>query len=257
MIKFGPSGLGGAKEAINNLKKFHKAGLKACEVAFTYSVYLNKEQAKEIGSKAKELGIQLTIHAQYWINLNSLEKTKVEASMKRILKCCEIGHYLGAKYVVFHAAFYQKKEPKEVYEIVKKRIIEMQKIIKKNNWKIKLAPETTGKKSQFGSLTELLQLVKDTSCFLCIDFAHLEARDQKINYDEIVAKLKQSGIKNFHCHFSGIEYGLKGERRHKLTTESEWRELLKNLKKSGLNFTIVNESPDPFGDALKGLKILS
>jgi sugar phosphate isomerase/epimerase len=66
-------------EAISNLEKYKSLGLKACEIAFTYGIYIKtKEDALRIGEKAKELGIRLSIHAPYYVNLNSAEKLKVE-----------------------------------------------------------------------------------------------------------------------------------------------------------------------------------
>ncbi|MDP3758610.1 MAG: endonuclease IV, partial [Candidatus Daviesbacteria bacterium] len=85
-IKFGPAGLGSVADAEKVLEQYKKLGFKICEIAFTYSAYIkDKKDAKRIGEKAKELGIELTIHAPYFINLNSSEKEKVEASKKRIL----------------------------------------------------------------------------------------------------------------------------------------------------------------------------
>src|SRR3989338_2594589 len=106
-IKFGPAGLGPVATAEKVLESYSKLGLKACEIAFTYSVYIkNKEDALRIGKKAKELGISLSIHAPYFVNLNSDEPAKVEATKKRILDCCETGELLGAKTVVFHPGYY-------------------------------------------------------------------------------------------------------------------------------------------------------
>ena len=105
-IRFGPAGLGPVKEAIRNLENYHKLGLTSCEIAFTYSVYIKPQETKEIAKKAKELNIDLTIHAPYFVNLNSSEKEKIEATKKRILNCCEIGEQLGAKLVVFHPGYY-------------------------------------------------------------------------------------------------------------------------------------------------------
>ena len=85
-IRFGPAGIGPVKDAISNLEEYHRLGLKACEVEFSYGAYIKKkEDAEKIGERAKELGIKLSIHAQYWINLNSEEKDKVEKSKERIL----------------------------------------------------------------------------------------------------------------------------------------------------------------------------
>ena len=39
-INLGPTGLGSVKEAIARLEEYAKLGLTACEIAFTYGVYI-------------------------------------------------------------------------------------------------------------------------------------------------------------------------------------------------------------------------
>ena len=251
MIKFGPAGLGPVANAEKVLEQYKKLGFKICEIAFTYSVYIKPEDAKRIGKKAKELGIDLSIHAPYFINLNSLEKEKVEASKKRILKCCEIGEELGVKRVVFHPGYYGKMSKEETYENIKNQIKEILNYIKKNNWKIKISPETMGKVNVFGSPEEISQLVKETGCDFCIDFAHILAREKKVDYGKIEKLFPQ---KEWHCHFSGIVYGEKGEKHHRETMREEWITLLKNLPKDK-EIVIINESPSMIEDSLEGLRI--
>ncbi len=246
MIRLGPSGIGNGFDVLMYLKKI---GLNAAEIDFTYQVYLNKENAIKISELAKKLDIKLSVHGQYYVNLASKEKVKVEASKKRILKALEIGHYLNSKYIVFHPGFYQGRDKEKVYELIKKEVIEIQEIIKKNKWNVKLALETTGKKSSFGSLNELLKLRKETNCSICVDFAHLLAREGKRNYEEIFDSLK--GIKEIHSHFSGIMYSEKGEKHHAMTKIEEIKELSKEIIKRKLDITIINESPDPVKDSLK------
>ena len=254
MIRFGPAGLGGVKEAVSNLEHFAKLGLKACEIAFTYGIYIhNEKDAEIIGEAAKKWGIELSIHAPYWINLNSSEKRKIEESKKRILDCCKIGEQLGCSYVVFHPGFYGKMNPEETYENIKKAIIELESEIKKNKWKIKLAPETTGKINVFGKEEEILKLIKDTGCFFTIDFAHLWARSLgKMSYKEMYDKVKS--FDELHCHFSGIEFTDKGEKNHKITPESQLKELIAALPRNK-DIVIINESPYPVQDSVKALKI--
>src|SRR3989344_6686262 len=145
-IRLGPAGLGRVKEAIGNLEKFNKLGLRACEIAFTYGVYIkDKEDALRIGDAAKRLGIQLSIHAPYWLNLNSKEKKKIQQSKERILRCCEVGSWLQAEIVVFHAGFYGKDDKETTYQNIKKTVLEIQDELRTRKWKIKLAPETIGK----------------------------------------------------------------------------------------------------------------
>lgn len=256
MIRFGPAGLGGAKEAVHSLEEYHKKGISACEIAFTYGVYLKEEDAVEIGKAAKSLGIKLSIHAPYWINLNSAERRKVEESRKRIIDCCKIGSLLGAYLVVFHPGYYGKMGKEETYQNIKREIINIVKEIKKRGWKINIAAETTGKVNVFGSVDEILRLVNETGCSFCIDFAHIRAREKLIDYRGILEKFKSHG--DIHIHFSGIEYGEKGEKRHIITPESEIKELLKNLQKNvskSKEITIINESPNPLGDSIKSIKM--
>ncbi len=251
-IRFGPAGLGSIKDAEKVLEEYHKLGLKACEVAFTYSIYIkNKEDAFRIGQKARELDISLSIHAPYWVNLNSAEKAKREATKKRILDCCEVGEWLGARTVVFHPGYYGENREKS-YEIIKEGVLELMKIKKEKGWKIEIAPETMGKINVFGSVEEISALVKETGCSFCIDFAHILAREKRVDYSKIE---KLFPWKMWHVHFSGIIYGEKGEKRHRETKKEEWRELLKNLPRDK-EIVIINESPAMIEDSVEGARIL-
>ncbi len=255
MIKFGPAGLGPVKEAISNLKEYYRLGLKACEISFTYGPYIkDKKEAQEIGRVAKRLGIELTIHAPYYINLNSKEKEKIEASKKRILKCCEVGNLLGVKRVIFHPGFYSGMESSEATRNIIKGIVEIQDIVKKNKWKIELCPEVMGKKNVFGSIDEISKLVEKTGCGFCIDFAHILARYDSYMFNEVMGAFPQ---KNWHCHFSGIDYGEKGEKNHKLVPLGEWKKILGFIKKLDVrkNVVIICESPSPVNDSLIGKKL--
>jgi deoxyribonuclease-4 len=128
-ILFGPAGSAGLgnEEGVKHTKEL---GLEAMEVEFTYGVRMSNSDAKKVGEIAKKLGIKLSVHAPYYINLASKEKAKIEASKKRILQSCERAHYLNASPVVFHAGFYQGREKEEVYNLIKKEIIDLQKTIK-------------------------------------------------------------------------------------------------------------------------------
>ncbi|MFA5953480.1 MAG: TIM barrel protein [Candidatus Pacearchaeota archaeon] len=252
-IKFGPAGLGSVKDAEKTLLFLKENGLEACEIAFTYGVYINKEEAEKISKIAKDLGISLSIHAPYWINLNSEEPEKIEKSKQRIVKCLEIGTYLNAKCVVFHAGFYGKKSKKETYENIKNEILKLQEIKKKNKYTPELAPETMGKINVFGSIEEIALLVKDTKCFACIDFAHILARSNGDYKFKETLRLFEN-LKELHIHFSGIDYGIKGEKNHKKTSDEELHKLISNLPKNK-NTVVINESPDMINDSINALKI--
>lgn len=254
-IKFGPAGLGPVRTAIETLEKYKSLGFEACEIAFTYGAYMKEPEAIEIGKAAKRLGIQLSIHAPYFVNLNSEEKVKVGASRARIEQSLKVGTFLGAKYVVFHPGYYGKMDKKETYNNIRDQILKLQDLRKEKNYTPELAPETMGKINVFGSIEEIAQLVRDTKCHACIDFAHIFARSGGDYRFKETLKLFES-LDELHIHFSGMIYGEKGERKHKSTENEEWKLLLENLPKNK-KIVIINESPTMIEDSVSGIEIYS
>lgn len=249
-IMLGPAGSNGnTLEGVEHVKKI---GLQAMEVEFTYGVKMSNELAKKIGESAKKLDIKLSVHAPYWINLSSQDSKKREQSKKRILMSVERAHFLNAKYVVFHPGYYEKRNPEQVYNIIAD---EIKDLIKRNKYKeVKLTCETTGKQGAFGTLNELLRLKKETGIEICVDFAHIYARNNgKIDYDEIFRHFKHE---HMHAHFSGIEYSAKGEKRHINMSKPDFKELAKEILKHNQDITIICESPVTWRDSLKQKEIL-
>lgn len=253
-IRIGPAGTGG--NSLEKLKELKELGLDAVEMEFVRGVNMSNDMAKKIGEENKKHRLVLSVHAPYYINLTSEDKEKAEASKKRILDSCERGHHMGARYIVFHAAYYGKLSPDECYQTVKKMVVEMNSVISRKKWNVVLCPETTGKASQFGDVDELVRLSRETGCGICIDFAHLEARYSKeYDYRDVVKKIKN--IKHKTAHFSGIEYTQKGERRHIPIDPGKTKKLLDALKKENVDITVIIEAPDTWGDAVRTKKILS
>ena len=258
-VLLGPAGSGGyAHSTLEGVQKLPGLGLQALEVEFVRGVGMGKRLAKSVGAEAKKQDISLSVHAPYYINLASKEPKKIEQSKKRILDSCERMHLMGGGPVVFHPSYFGGMDKKYVYKITKQAIVDMQKTIKKNKWKCRLATETTGKHSAFGSLDESIKLVNETGIDMCIDFAHLYARNNgSINYGEVFDKIKFLKLKHLHIHFSNIEFTAKGERRH-LTIENkepDFTPLAKEILDRKLKVTIISESPATWKDAQKMRRI--
>ena len=129
-------------------------------------------------------------------------------------------------------------------------------ILQEENNNIWIRPETTGKRSQWGTLDEIIEVSKEFSQVLpCIDFAHIHAReDGKFNtYDEFCYILEHLGnelgeiaLNNFHGHVAGIEYSAKGEKKHLIFEEADfnYKDLMKAFKKFDIKGAIVCESPN-------------
>lgn len=244
-----------------------KLGLGAMELEFVRSVNISKEKAPEVKKAAQENSIVLTCHAPYYINLNSLEKVKLKASIYRILKSARIANLCGAWSVCFHPGFYQKSTKEEAYKRVRDSIKEIIKILKKENNNIWIRPETTGKGSQFGNLDEILRLSQEFDNVMpCIDFAHFHARTNgKYNtygefseiLEKIEKKLGKKGLENMHIHITGIAYGEKGEKNHLNLKESDlkYKDLIKALKDFKVRGVAISESPNIEVDAILSKKI--
>ncbi len=263
-LLFGPAGVPlSAKDrsTVGGVKEVANLGLGCMEIEFVRGVRMSEKIAKEVQKVAKEKGVVLTVHAPYFINLNSSEKDKVKASIQRILDSAHIGAICGAKFVTFHAAYYGKDDPKDVYKRVKNALKEIVKIIKDKGWDIEIRPETTGKISQFGTVDELIKLAHEIDTKPCIDFAHIYARSlgefngyDKFNelIDKLEKELGKEFLKEMHIHLSGIEYGKSGETKHTPVKESnfKWKDVLKVLKEREICGVVISESPILEQDAL-------
>jgi deoxyribonuclease-4 len=259
-ILLGPAG-SPAKSTLEGLSAVKKLELQAMEVQFTHGVGMGLPLAKQIGEENRSIGISLSVHAPYYINLASEERKKIEESKKRILDSCERGHLMNAMKepmtIVFHSGYYGKRSKEETYDIIKNEIADMMKTIREKKWNVLLAPEIGGKHSAFGSLDELLSLVKELKCSVCIDLAHLYARNNgKIDYAEILDKVERARFKHYHFHFSGISYTEKGEKAHLLLGKPDFAGFAKELLKRKIDCTIISETPVTWKDSLKMKNIL-
>jgi len=228
-------------------------GLGCMEVEFVQGVKMSPEVAVLVGELAARKKIVLTAHGPYAINLNAVERQKVHMSKERILQTARIAGLFGARSITFHAAFYLKNTPAETYATVRKQLQEVMNTLRKEGNKVTISPEVTGKPSQFGTLEELLRLSTEIEGILpCIDFSHWHARTGKANsyrefsdiLDQVERKLGRRGLDNMHMHVSGIAYGKKGEIKHLMLPDSDFRyaELLKALKEHKAKGVVICES---------------
>jgi deoxyribonuclease IV len=247
---------------INGIKRIAELGLGCTELEFVYGVRMTDADADQVASTARKLKVKLTAHAPYYINLNAHEHDKLISSQDRLLQTTHVAALCGASDIVFHAAFYMKDNPAEVYPRVKKLLTGIITEIKRQNKYIWLRPELMGKLSQFGDLEEILNLCSEVEGLApCLDFAHLHSRTGKYNsyyefksvLSQIEKKLGRSALDNMHIHLSGISYSSSGgELMHLNLKESDFNytELLQALKEQDVKGSLICESPNLEEDAL-------
>jgi deoxyribonuclease-4 len=252
----------GTVAAIFNIRQL---GLDHLEIAWVQSVRVTDEACAEIRAAALRHGVSLSIHAPYYINLNSQTVELMLKSDERLLAAARKGFLAGARDIVFHPGSYHSQDPALVYERARTKLVEITGILRSEGVDVHVRPETMGKGAMFGSLEECVRLAADVPGVLpCIDWAHLHARrgDGSFNsYEEfagalelVKAELGEFGIANCHFHLSGIEYTAKGEKMHVPLNEADirYRDLLQAFLDYGVAGTAAVEAPLPFhvADAL-------
>lgn len=230
---------------------------------------MKKENAEKLGQNAEQHDIWLSLHGSYFINLIG-NKSVAEASKRRLLACATAAQWMKAHSIVFHPGFYAKRTPRKALDELVKAMNQVVETMKNEGIRAKLAPETTGRISQLGSLDEVLTICEEVDqTEPVIDWAHIHARTQgglknsgdfaKI-FDEIEKRLGTNAAKNLHCHFTRMEFSNKGEVRHHVLDETsygpEFRDFAHVIVESGLKPVIICESPLLDVDALTMQNIL-
>lgn len=247
--------------SISGIKRIRELGLDCMELEFVQGVRMGEKGAKNVLETANKEEVALSVHAPYYINLNSYEEEKLKASLERIYEAAKVGSLCGAESIVLHAGFYQKSTKKHTFENISKALKELTGQLRDEGIQAVLRPETMGKRTQFGTLEEVLALSAEIEGIMpCLDFCHLHAREGKENsyseFTEILSRVEENlgkqGLSNMHMHISGVEYGTNGEKRHITLKESDlnYPELMKALKEFKAQGRVILESPILEEDAL-------
>ncbi len=263
VTRFGPAGNSpafyeeGRKSSREVPAWLAEKGLSAYEYQCGRGVRVGEKLAREIGSEAEKHEIALSIHAPYYINLCSENEETIDKSLKHLVASYKLAFEMGAEKIVFHPGSLGKLSRQAALEkvmIILQVLLEKLKIDKSPE--VFFCPETMGKKSQLGSLEEVLKLCSLHPAILpAVDFAHIHAVSQgKLNDRKAFAdiincledNLPEDKLEKLHIHFSPIEFGPKGEKRHRSTRDDTYgprfEYLAEEILYRSLNPTVICES---------------
>jgi deoxyribonuclease-4 len=254
------------KTSASGIERIRELSLDCMELEFVQGVRMGEKGAENVLKASLKDNVALSVHAPYYINLNSYEREKLEASLERIYQAARIGSLCGAQSIVFHAAFYQKSSKEHTYRNVSVALEGLTGQLRDEGIPAVLRPETMGKPSQFGTLEEIIALSAEIEGVMpCLDFCHLHAREGKENsypeFTSILSKIEEGlgkeGVSNMHMHIAGVEYDANGEKRHLNLKESDlnYSELMRVLKEFKVQGRVILESPVLEQDALLLKKI--
>ena len=247
-----PKKPGGSVGAILHLAN---QGLTAYELGWVRSIRVSEETCAKIKHTSVEAGVNISVHAPYYINLNA-DREEWPRSRKRLMEAAQYGDLAGATDIVFHPGSYFGGPPEKALEVALPRLRGCVEELRFSGIIVTLRPETMGKGAMLGSLEDTLILSQEIEGVEpCLDFAHLHARpgDGSINsyaeWRELLIKYRETlgadALQRLHCHLSGIEYGSKGERNHLMLADSDFdlEDLIQALAELDCQGRILCESP--------------
>ena len=263
MIRFGPSGSSerfsaqGYSHTEQSAKFVRDLGLDCFEYSFGRGVRMSEAKAISIGEAFAAQGVEISVHAPYYINFANPSEESAGKSYNYVLDSARALRLMGGKRCVFHPAAQGKMSREEAVSLTEERLKVLRDYIYLNDLQdLYFCPETMGKIAQIGTLEEIVRFCKIDPVFLpAVDFGHLNAREQgslkteedyRVRLQYMIDELGYERVRHFHVHFSKIQYSAKGEVRH-LTFADEvygpaFEPLAAALKKLRLEPYIVSES---------------
>ena len=263
MIKFGPSGNSdsffaeGYEHTEDAPAYLKERDLDCFEYSFGRGVRMTEAKAKSIGAAFQKAGIEISVHAPYFINFANPDDEMAAKSYGYVLDSAKVCKQMGGKRIVFHPAAQGKAARFEAVDKTLERLKILREYIYLNGLDDMIfCPETRGKLAQIGTVEEVTAFCEIDPVFTpCVDFGHINAREQgslktaqdyKDRLEYMISRLGFERMKHFHVHFSKIMYSAKGEVKH-LTFEDdvygpEFEPLAVALRDLKLEPYIVSES---------------
>lgn len=258
---FGPGGNSrsfyesGHKTTVEAPDFVRSLGLGAYEFEAGNGITAGETTLRKIGDAARAAGVELSLHAPYYISLSGTDPEKRLKSVEYIQKSLAAAELLGADLIVIHCGSAGKISREEAMRLSADTLQKTLEAV--GDTKIKLGIETMGKRNQLGTLEEVLTLCRMDPRFApVVDFGHLNAREcgglfpdadaYRRVFDAVANALDENTAKYMHCHFSKIEFTSAGEKRHLTFADTvygpEFEPLAEALAKDGLCPRIISES---------------
>ncbi len=264
MIKFGVAGNPqafydkGLKNSEDIPEYLSSIGLDAYEYQCSRSVKVSDDKCEKIFKQAQKYNIILSVHSPYYISLSTQEEEKKINTIKYITDTMSVAKKMGATRIVVHAGALLGLDREYAVEsscnLLKKAY---EKADELGLGDITICPETMGKINQLGDSKEIIKMCKvDNRLIPTIDFGHLYCRSLgRLNSvsewrNELKMYIDELGIdrmKNFHSHFSKMEYTQNGGEKRHVTFSDEgfgpsFEDVAEVLHELNLEPTIICES---------------
>ncbi len=244
--------------------------LNAYEYQCSRGVRVSDDKAEKIKRESEKYNISLSVHAPYYISLSTQEEEKKITTIKYIIDTMKVAKKMGAKRVVVHAGALlgldREYAVNSSCNLLKRALNEADKLGLSD---IIICPETMGKINQLGNSKEIIKMCKiDERLIPTIDFGHLYCRsigtlitpeDWENELQQYIIELGIERMKNFHSHFSKMEYTINGGEKNHVTFKEnncgpDFNNIAKVINKLKLEPTLICESAGTQGIDARTMK---
>jgi bifunctional non-homologous end joining protein LigD len=236
------------------LDRLVEEGHRALELPFTGGFPWKEKRCESFGALAAERDIRLSVHAPYFAGLTIPEEDKGKQSVFAMEHTMKLGNWLGAPVIVAHFGSTYDEDPGVLMDRIRSRIDMIAP--KVDGMGVGLGLETSGKRSQFGSLGDIAQLASEYSFVRpVVDWAHIHAMTNggltsKEAFASVLAFVADSFpgwmISPLQVQFSDNQFGDAGEIRHVAYGEGSLRvgPLVEAVDEAGMSMVLISESRD-------------
>lgn len=259
-LRFGHAGLKDPKDLQGSIDAVVAGGYAACEVQFVKEFTLKEPEAKRLGEIARDAGITLSVHAPYFAQLTTIEPDRLKLHLGGLHHSCKLASQMGATVVVCHPGSRGEQTPEELVERVDRNLTELGPRVA--DLGVNLGLETCGRKSQFGGVGDIAQLVpRHPFTTIVVDYGHIHAVSNGSLTSEaafealfgfIVENFSEEHLRPLHTHFSDNLWGPAGEIKHLPYGEGQLRigNVIAAANKFDLMLTVISEHKEAKSHAL-------
>ena len=252
MVRFGPAGndvkfyADGNQSSVDAPRWLAGLGLTAYEISFGRGIRMTDKTAQIIGKQAAEHGVQISVHAPYYINLANPDS--LEKNYHYIKRSLELLRVMGGKRLVVHTGcqmqMTREEALKHCQESLRVILTRLQDDGIDDYW---LCLETMGKYTQIGNLDEICDLcaLDPEHLIPTVDLGHMNCLAQgHLDLEQVFRQLQN--FPQVHFHISFIEYSAKGEIKHLTLADQQYgfdlATVMRLLRARPGNDVVISES---------------
>ena len=265
-VRVGPGGIPSRESAATSVELLRQRGYDACEIDFSDGFWMDWDYARDLGRRARDAGIALSIHAPLAAFLGHVEQggRKHQMAVGMLDHTAGLAAASGAAPIVIHPGFLLGRSREAALAAVVTQLAALRERLTKKDRVVDFGVEVMGRVQELGSLDDVAAISRHFDWVRpVIDFAHMHATSDGAftNVDRFSDALRKADAalapgKPFHIHFSDVSFANRNEKAHLPYGQGTLRAEPLGQALAGFDraATVISESPDEASNqAIKGV----